>query len=358
MLARPVHPTGHAEGRTGARPGTAGAGVGAHHPRRPGAARRAARPRRGRGHGPPGVARGRQRAHAAGAPARPGRLDRSAGRPCHARAGARPRALARRLDPLAARRLPGRRRGRWAGDLHAARRAAPKYARRRHPPGSARGDPRARHGPAPGDRAGRRGDARRARRRPPSGPADPAPYPACRGRRTGAARAFNPLGADHHELVQADAEPAQLDGERAGRHGDGWARAIGDETALTVVARYFWQEYPKAIEVAADRLRVDLFAGRDAPVLLGTGAAKTHELWLVLEPLDRSTAPAALAAALRAPLLALPPADWIVASHAFPQALTPAARGTRDFLARLAAAVTRYQANARTERWDDGPPVP
>src|SRR5439155_1536459 len=267
MLARPVHPTGHAEGRTGARPGTAGAGVGAHHPRRPGAARRAARPRRGRGRGPPGVARGRQRAHAAGAPARPGRLDRSAGRPCHARAGARPRALARRLDPLAARRLPGRRRGRWAGDLHAARRAAPKYARRRHPPGSARGDPRARHGPAPGDRAGRRGDARRARRRPPSGPADPAPYPACRGRRTGDAR----------------------------------ARAIGDETALTVVARYFWQEYPKAIEVAADRLRVDLFAGRDAPVLLGSGAAKTHELWLVLEPLDRSTAPAALAAALRAP---------------------------------------------------------
>ena len=174
----------------------------------------------------------------------------------------------------------------------------------------------------------------------------------------GAARAFNPLGADHHELVQADPEPAQLDGERAGRHGDGWARAIGDETALTVVARYFWQEYPKAIEVAADRLRVDLFAGRDAPVLLGSGAAKTHELWLVLEPLDRSTAPAALAAALRAPLLALPPADWIVASHAFPQALTPAARGARDFLARLAAAVTRYQANARTERWDDGPPVP
>src|SRR5207244_2036612 len=37
MLARPVHPTGHAERRTGARPGAAGAGVGAHRPCRPGA---------------------------------------------------------------------------------------------------------------------------------------------------------------------------------------------------------------------------------------------------------------------------------------------------------------------------------
>src|SRR2546427_167740 len=63
-------------------------------------------------------------------------------------------------------------------------------------------------------------------------------------------------------------------------------------------------------------------------------------------------------AALRAPLLAFPPADWIVASRALPQALTPAAPAAREFLARLAAAVSRYQDNARTERWDDGPPVP
>ena len=174
----------------------------------------------------------------------------------------------------------------------------------------------------------------------------------------GMGRPFTLLGADHHELVQADAEPVQVDGESAGRHGDGWVRAIGDDTALTVVARYFWQEYPKAIEVAADRLRVDLLAGRDAPVLLGTGAAKTHELWVALESLDGSTNPATLAAGLGAPLLALPPPDWIVASHALPQALAPAAPGARDFLARLATAVSKYQANARTERWDDGPPVP
>ena len=173
-----------------------------------------------------------------------------------------------------------------------------------------------------------------------------------------ASRAFTDLGADRHELVQTDAEPVQVDGERAGRHGDGWVRAIAKDTALTVVSRYFWQEYPEAIEVTADRLRLDLLAGRDTPVLFGTGAAKTHELWVALEPLDGATAPATLAAGLRAPLLALPPAEWIVASRALPQALDPAAPGARDFLARLATAVGKYQANARTERWDDGPPIP
>src|SRR5437867_185601 len=104
--------------------------------------------------------------------------------------------------------------------------------------------------------------------------------------------AVQTAGPVRTELLVSGRYPQRVD--------DGGARAIGDETALAVVARDFWQEDPKAIEVAADRLRVDLFAGRDAPLLLGTGAAKTHELWLVLVPLDRSTAPAALAAALRA----------------------------------------------------------
>ncbi|TMB51726.1 MAG: hypothetical protein E6J56_18430 [Deltaproteobacteria bacterium] len=174
----------------------------------------------------------------------------------------------------------------------------------------------------------------------------------------GNARTVQIRGNDRHELRHADAEPAELDGERAGRHGDGWVRAVGDESILTIVARYFWEEYPKAIEVAADRVRLDLFAGRDAPVLLGSGAAKTHELWVAAEPLDRATPPATLAAALQAPLTALPPAGWIVTSRALPQALSPAAPGASDFLAHLATAVARYEANARTERWDDGPPVP
>jgi hypothetical protein len=160
-----------------------------------------------------------------------------------------------------------------------------------------------------------------------------------------------------HELVQPDSEFARLDDEPGTRRGDGWARAIGGEGAVTVVAPAFWEEYPKAFGLQRARLRLDLFAGRDAPVQFGTGAAKTHELWVALEPLAHASTPSELAIALGAPLVALPPADWIVASRALPQALAPGARGARDFLARFAESFTKYRDDARKARWDDGPPV-
>jgi len=159
-------------------------------------------------------------------------------------------------------------------------------------------------------------------------------------------------------LRQRDATPALLDGEPVGRHGDGWARGSGEGAVVTLVSRYFWEEYPQALAAARDALRLELFAGDETPVAFGSGAAKTHELWIALEPAAHATAADDLAAALRAPLVALPPAEWIVASRALPQALAPGAPGASDFLARLTAATRRYLAGARTERWDDGPPVP
>jgi len=173
----------------------------------------------------------------------------------------------------------------------------------------------------------------------------------------GATRALDDL-ARAHALRQSDATPALLDGDPVGRHGDGWARATGGGAAVTVVSRYFWEEYPQALTVARDALRLELLAGDDRPVELGSGAAKTHELWIALEPAEHAVPAADLAAALRAPLVALPAADWIVASRALPQALAPGDPGASDFLARLTAATRRYLATARTERWDDGPPVP
>src|SRR5262245_18664256 len=173
----------------------------------------------------------------------------------------------------------------------------------------------------------------------------------------GGARSFPGLD-QRHELLQQDATPVALDGARAGRHGDGWARGGGAGLAVTAVVPDFWEEYPKALRVAPDGVAVDLFAGRDAAVQFGTGAAKTHEVWLVLEPTDAALPPADPAAALAAPLVAAPPATWIVSTRAVPQALDPEAPGARDFLTRLAAAYDRYRDHVRTERWDDGPPVP
>ena len=160
-----------------------------------------------------------------------------------------------------------------------------------------------------------------------------------------------------HELTHADAVPAMLDGARAGRHADGWARVQGNDVTVTVAAPTFWQEYPKAFRLAPERLELDLFAGTDAPVEFGSGAAKTHEVWVAVEPGAGGRADD-FAAAVGAPLVALPAADWIVASHALPQALAGKAPTAREFLARLATAYAGYREHVRTERWDDGPPIP
>jgi hypothetical protein len=173
----------------------------------------------------------------------------------------------------------------------------------------------------------------------------------------GGERGLSPLDGAH-ELRHSDATPALLDGDAAGRHADGWVRASGGGAAITFVAPFFWKEYPKAIRVEPERVALDLFAGADAPLAFGTGAAKTHEVWVALEPEDAALPAADLAAALAAPLLALPPASSIATSRALPQALDPEAPGAREFLARLANAYAGYRERARTEKWDDGPPVP
>ncbi len=172
----------------------------------------------------------------------------------------------------------------------------------------------------------------------------------------GEARALERLEPPH-ELVQVDAVPVALDGTRVGRRADGWARANGDDVTVTVAMPTFWQEYPKAFRLAPERVELDLFAGGETPLQFGTGAAKTHELWIAVES---GTARRAddLAAAVGAPLVARPPTDWVVASHALPQSIAGKAPTAREFLARLATAYGGYRERVRTERWDDGPPVP
>jgi hypothetical protein len=160
-----------------------------------------------------------------------------------------------------------------------------------------------------------------------------------------------------HELTHVDAVPAMLDGARAGRHADGWARAQNDEMTVTIAAPSFWQEYPKAFHLASERLELDLFAGSEAPVAFGSGAAKTHELWIAVEAGAGSRADD-FAIAVGAPLVALPAADWIVASRALPQAIAGKAPTAREFLGRLATAYAGYRERVRTERWDDGPAAP
>src|SRR5262249_34509755 len=86
----------------------------------------------------------------------------------------------------------------------------------------------------------------------------------------GGARALHSLD-EAHELVHEDATPVLVDGNRAGRHSDGWVRGSGPGIAVTLFAPELWQQYPKSLRVAADGVAIDLFAARAAPVQFGTG---------------------------------------------------------------------------------------
>jgi hypothetical protein len=93
-------------------------------------------------------------------------------------------------------------------------------------------------------------------------------------------------------------------------------------------------------------------------VRLGIGAAKTHEYWIAVDRTDASPPANALRALLAQPPVVMPEPSWTARSGALSGALYAAAPGAGDFLERLTGDVRRYEARARFERWDDGPPGP
>lgn len=173
----------------------------------------------------------------------------------------------------------------------------------------------------------------------------------------GAAKRFASL-VDPHVLRQLDGERIRLDDDASDGSGDGWTRAVGDAAAVTLVARWFREEWPKALTLSDEAVQLDLLGGGEAPVALGRGAAKTFEAWIVVEPATKAMPAPERAATLLAPLVGMPPAPWIVASGALPQSLAPEAAGAPVFLERLDRAYRRYRARNEHERWDDGPALP
>jgi hypothetical protein len=159
-------------------------------------------------------------------------------------------------------------------------------------------------------------------------------------------------------LRQPDARETLLDGTRLDGAADGWARASGPATMVTIVRRFFAEEWPQAFRIDRSGIAVDLLDGSEEPVALGIGAAKTFELWIVFDDPARPRDPDRLAQALRHPLVAHVDAAWTAASGALPNALAPAGPGVAALLPRLETATARYLARNRAERWDDGPPVP
>lgn len=126
----------------------------------------------------------------------------------------------------------------------------------------------------------------------------------------------------HDKVCTVTPTPAAAKCERA----DGWVDLSGQGYGFTLVVRDFWQLYPKAFRLAADRLRVDLCP--DFPkgtydscteleqvklyhYLMGgqyrvmQGVRKQHELWLGFHRGGFTPAAAEIAQAAQEPLVAV-----------------------------------------------------
>lgn len=161
-----------------------------------------------------------------------------------------------------------------------------------------------------------------------------------------------------HRFAQPDAQRIQIDGTASEGRLDGWLRASGERPAVTLVRRWFPEEWPQSLSVSRTGAAVDLLAGKDEAVELGTGAAKTFELWIALEPAAQASDPATLASGLQHPLVARVDPAWVVQTRALPNALAPGVPAATAVLARIESGIGRYLGRNRAERWDDGAPVP
>jgi hypothetical protein len=166
------------------------------------------------------------------------------------------------------------------------------------------------------------------------------------------------VGPSATRLAQLEPTTATSNGAAAGTHLDGAVAVRSATLALTAVVPDCWQQYPKAFTISTGGLAIDLVAGGDAPVALGIGAAKTHDVWLHLAPASDAPPLPALAHAFQDPPRALAAPDWTRASGALPGIIDPAQPAAKAFLAHLRADALRYDSRGRHERWDEGPPGP
>jgi hypothetical protein len=180
------------------------------------------------------------------------------------------------------------------------------------------------------------------------------------------ARLGRDLGADTIErpgptrrLWQHGPTAYRLDDEPHDGRGAGWVDGrVGGGGHVTLVSRYFWEEYPQAVAAGADGLSLALVAAPDEPLLLGRGAAKTHELWLVASSGGAGHRPEELATTLQRPLLAAVDAAWTVGTGADRMTVAPGEPAVDGFLDRLKTGLTTYRSRVRAERWDDGEGIP
>ncbi|MHC4917648.1 MAG: fibronectin type III domain-containing protein, partial [Planctomycetota bacterium] len=162
-----------------------------------------------------------------------------------------------------------------------------------------------------------------------------------------------------YKLAQgkAGAEAQKHQGNRA----LGWAHLAGAAGGATACVRYFWQMYPKSLEVGADgRVTVGLWPRRWERGHLFEGRVhRTHETgWLFHSAADAAGAEK-FARAFNSPVYAICDPDWYVnRSDTFARAAVAGAvkYGTYDDWA-LTAVHEDYSKGERNYSWDSSIPV-
>jgi hypothetical protein len=168
-------------------------------------------------------------------------------------------------------------------------------------------------------------------------------------------------------LLQVDDTRYDLYGKPAGRRAAGWAALAGDGHGLAVGVREFWQNWPKELDVTADRIRVGICPGLPGPLYDGkpldeeckleyylrgghysfkVGVARTHELWATF--FAGKADPGGLASffgAAETPLLAQCRSEYVAACGVL-GALSPAgSKESREYDALAEAFFERHLAD-------------
>ncbi|MFW5868664.1 MAG: hypothetical protein ACOCX2_12655, partial [Armatimonadota bacterium] len=132
------------------------------------------------------------------------------------------------------------------------------------------------------------------------------------------------------EQLELDSATVSVDGadSEAGRT-RGFAR-LSDGPSLSVATRWWWEKWPKGVEVSADGIALDLIPMdshdqfSDGPFVLYQGEAITHEVMLAFEPEGGDAQSTEAFNAFRDRLLAAPDPQYAVATLALGE--MPAAR--------------------------------
>lgn len=150
-------------------------------------------------------------------------------------------------------------------------------------------------------------------------------------------------------IVQQDNEKYLLGSDPHPGRLAGWFDVHDAKFGLTLWARWFWQQYPQAIQVKSQRLTYEVFGG-DRPALAGTGAAKTHEFVLALRGGGEA---AGLDELVHFPLEGRVDPKWLAESGALRGANLVGTEAGQAFFRRLLQQWSRVEQRYEVDEWDD-----